>query len=38
MVSFPIYTPNTGKEVLEAYKKALCSQRPSMIVERKSKF
>ena len=38
MVSFPIYTPNTGKEVLEAYTKALYSQRPSMIVERKSKF
>lgn len=38
MVSFPIYVPNTGSEVLEAYKKALYSSRPSMIVERKSKF
>ncbi len=38
MVSFPIYVPNTGPEVLEAYKKALYSSRPSMIVERKSKF
>jgi len=38
MVSFPIYVPETGAEVLSAYKKALYSQRPSMIVERKSKF
>jgi pyruvate dehydrogenase E1 component beta subunit len=38
MVSFPVYVPNTGPEVLEAYKKALHSSRPSMIVERKSKF
>jgi pyruvate dehydrogenase E1 component alpha subunit len=38
MVSFPVYVPNTGPEVLEAYKKALYSSRPSMIVERKSKF
>jgi pyruvate dehydrogenase E1 component alpha subunit len=38
MVSFPIYVPDTGSEVLKAYKKALYSRRPSMIVERKSKF
>jgi hypothetical protein len=38
MVSFPIYVPDTGAEVLDAYKKALYSNRPSMVVERKSKF
>jgi pyruvate dehydrogenase E1 component alpha subunit len=38
MVSFPIYVPDTGSEVLKAYKKALYSRRPSMIVEMKSKF
>jgi pyruvate dehydrogenase E1 component beta subunit len=38
MVSFPIYEPNTGAEVLEDYKRALYSRRPSMIIERKSKF
>jgi deoxyxylulose-5-phosphate synthase len=38
MVSFPIYVPNTGAEALDAYRKALRSTRPSMIVERKSKF
>lgn len=38
MVSFPIYVPETGEEVLKAYKKALYSQRPSMIVEKKSNF
>ena len=38
IVSFPIYVPETGFEVLQAYKKALHSERPSMIVERKSKF
>jgi pyruvate dehydrogenase E1 component beta subunit len=38
MISFPIYVPENGFEVLQAYKKALHSERPSMIVERKSKF
>jgi pyruvate dehydrogenase E1 component beta subunit len=38
LVSFPIYVPETGPELLMAYKKALYSKRPSMIVERKSKF
>jgi len=38
LVSFPIYVPDTGVEVLSAYRKAIYSQRPSMIVERKSKF
>lgn len=38
LVSFPIYVPDNGPEVLLAYKKALFSNRPSMIVEKKSKF
>lgn len=38
LVSFPVYVPETGPEVLLAYKKALYSERPSMIVEKKSKF
>lgn len=38
MVSFPIYTPKTGLEVLECYDKALQSQRPSIIVEKKSLY
>jgi len=37
-VSFPIYVPTNGKEVLIAYKKAFISERPSMIVEKKSYF
>lgn len=38
MVSFPVYTPETGPEVLLAYDAAIASNRPSMIVERKSLF
>jgi pyruvate dehydrogenase E1 component beta subunit len=38
MVSFPIYTPTTGAEVLDAYTKAAASQRPSMVVEYKSRY
>jgi deoxyxylulose-5-phosphate synthase len=38
MVDFPIYTPSTGYEVLKCYDKALKSQRPSMIVERKNLY
>ena len=38
MVTFPIYVPNNGKEVSLAYKKALISNRPSLIVEKKSLF
>jgi len=38
MVSFPIYIPENGQEVLNCYKKAIYSSRPSMIVEMKSKF
>lgn len=38
MVDFPIYVPQTGEEVFRAYSKALVSNRPSMIVEHKSKY
>lgn len=38
MVSFPIYMPTNGKEVLNSYRKALFSNRPAMIVEKKSYF
>jgi len=38
LVSFPVYIPENGQEVLLTYKKALFSHRPSMIVEKKSKF
>jgi deoxyxylulose-5-phosphate synthase len=38
MVSFPVYVPQNGGEVLYAYSRALASQRPSMIVEYKSKY
>ena len=36
LVTFPIYVPTNGEEVLLSYKKALMSNRPSMIVEKKS--
>jgi deoxyxylulose-5-phosphate synthase len=36
LIDFPIYQPTTGNEVLNNYNKAIESQRPSMIVERKS--
>ena len=38
MLSFPIYVPQTGEEVVQAYAKAIASDRPSMIVEYKSKY
>lgn len=38
MVTFPIYVPKNGEEMLEAYRKAIASSRPSMIVEKKSLF
>jgi pyruvate/2-oxoglutarate/acetoin dehydrogenase E1 component len=38
MVTFPVYVPKNGKEMLEAYRKAIASSRPSMIVEKKSLF
>jgi hypothetical protein len=37
-VSFPIYDPKDGKEVLEAFRKARLSGRPAIIVERKSRY
>ena len=36
MVDFPVYVPENGKEMTLAYKWALQSNRPSMIVEKKS--
>ena len=36
MVTFPIYVPTTGSEAAIAYKKAIASDRPCMIVEKKS--
>jgi pyruvate dehydrogenase E1 component alpha subunit len=38
LVSFPIYVPSTGAEATIAYKKAMISNRPCMIVEKKSCF
>ncbi|NBW57612.1 hypothetical protein EBR43_07490 [bacterium] len=38
MVDFPIYVPTSGVEVLDSYHKALESQRPSIIVEKKSLY
>ena len=36
MVTFPIYVPETGSEAALVYKKAIASNRPCMIVEKKS--
>lgn len=36
MVDFPVYVPENGREMTLAYKWALQSNRPSMIVEKKS--
>jgi pyruvate dehydrogenase E1 component alpha subunit len=38
LVDFPIYVPSTGGEVLKSYNLALASNRPSMIVEKKSLY
>jgi pyruvate dehydrogenase E1 component alpha subunit len=38
LVLFPIYVPSTGAEASIAYKKAMLSSRPCMIVEKKSCF
>ena len=38
LVTFPVYVPNSGLDVLAYYRTAAASQRPSMIVERKSLF
>jgi pyruvate dehydrogenase E1 component alpha subunit len=37
-VSFPVIDPKTGVEVLKAFKGALASGRPALIVERKSRY
>ncbi len=37
-VTFPIYDPKNGDEMMDAYNRALHSKRPCMIVERKSLF
>jgi len=36
MVTFPIYVPETGSDAALVYKKAIASNRPCMIVEKKS--
>jgi len=38
LVSFPIYVPSSGKEVIQSYKNAINSSRPCMIVEKKSYY
>lgn len=37
-VSFPVYDPKTGNEVLEAFESAKQSNQPSIIIERKSLY
>ena len=37
-VSFPVYDPTNGKEVVEAFRNAYDSHRPAIIVERKSRY
>ena len=37
-VNFPVFDPVTGIEVLKAFKGALASNRPALIVERKSRY
>lgn len=37
-VSFPIYDPKDGKEVLHAFRSAVKSKRPAIIIERKSRY
>lgn len=38
MVDFPIYIPSNSQMVINAYNKAINSQRPSLIVEKKSYY
>jgi len=38
LVGFPIYEPQTGNEIINNYNQALQSQRPSLIVEKKSLY
>jgi pyruvate/2-oxoglutarate/acetoin dehydrogenase E1 component len=37
-VSFPVYDPKTGAEVVTAFRNSRDSQRPAIIVERKSRY
>ena len=37
-VSFPISDPKNGKEILKAFRQAAFSKRPSIIIERKSRY
>ena len=37
-VTFPVYDPKSGKEILEAFRNARDSKRPAIIVERKSRY
>ena len=37
-VTFPVYDPKSGKEILEAFRNARDSKRPTIIVERKSRY
>jgi pyruvate dehydrogenase E1 component alpha subunit len=37
-VTFPVYDPKNGKEILEAFRNARDSKRPAIIVERKSRY
>lgn len=37
-VTFPVYDPKNGKEILEAFRNTRDSKRPAIIVERKSRY
>lgn len=37
-VTFPVYDPKNGKEILEAFRNARESKRPAIIIERKSRY
>jgi len=37
-VSMPIYDPKNGKEILQAFSNAVFSNRPAIIIERKSRY
>ena len=37
-VTFPVYDPKSGKEILEAFRNARDSKRPAIIIERKSRY
>ena len=37
-VSFPVSDPKNGKEILQSFREAVFSKRPSIIIERKSRY